>query len=69
MLVHLHGILMTSWVLLFISQVWLISSKRIRTHQRLGVSAIALAVLIVIVGFFVAVRAAKFGAARRTFRV
>jgi hypothetical protein len=63
MLVHMHGILMTSWVLLFISQVWLISSKRVRTHQRMGFSAIGLAVLIVVVGFFVAVRAAKFGAA------
>jgi len=63
MLVHLHGILMTSWVLLFISQVWLISSKRIRTHQRLGLSAIAVAFLIIVVGFFVALRAAKFGAA------
>ena len=62
-LVHMHGILMTSWVLLFISQVWLVSSERIRTHQRLGLSAIALAGLIVVVGFFVAVRAAKFGAA------
>jgi len=62
-LVHIHGVLMTSWVLLFISQVWLISSKRVRSHQRLGLLAINLAILIVIVGFFVAVRAAKFGAA------
>jgi len=62
MLVHIHGILMTSWVLVFVSQVWLISSKRIRTHQRLGLSAVAVAVLIIVVGFFVAVRAAKFGA-------
>lgn len=62
-LVHVHGLLMTSWVLLFITQVWLISSQRVKTHQRLGLSSIPLALLIIVVGFFVAVRAAKFGAA------
>jgi hypothetical protein len=60
-LVHLHAILMTAWVLLFIVQVRLISSRRVRVHQRLGFIAIGLAVLIVITGFFTAVRAAKFG--------
>jgi hypothetical protein len=60
-LVRLHGILMTTWVALFVSQVWLISSKRIRVHQRLGLASVGLAVLIIVVGFFTAVRAAKFG--------
>ena len=60
-LVHLHAILMTAWVLLFIVQVRLISTRRVRLHQRLGFTAIGLAVLIVITGFFTAVRAAKFG--------
>jgi hypothetical protein len=63
LLVHLHGLLMTAWVALFMTQVWFVSSRRIRLHQRLGYSAIALAVLIVAVGFVTAVRAAKFGAA------
>lgn len=35
-LVHIHGLLMTGWVALFITQVVLISSKQIRLHQRLG---------------------------------
>ena len=60
-LVHLHGIVMSAWVLLFIAQTWLISSRRIRTHQTLGYASIALAVLIVVVGFFTAIAAAKFG--------
>ena len=63
MLVHVHGVLMTAWVALFISQVWLISSNRIRTHQRLGFSGIGLGILIILVGFLIAVRAAKVGAA------
>jgi hypothetical protein len=62
-LVHLHAILMTAWVVLFAIQVWLIRSKNIRIHQKLGFTAIGLAVLIVLVGFFVAVAAAKNGAA------
>jgi hypothetical protein len=62
-LVHLHGLLMTLWVALFGTQVWFISSKRIRLHQRLGYSGIGLAVLIVAVGFVTALRAAKYGAA------
>ena len=63
LLVHLHGLVMTAWVLLFAAQVWLISSKRIRVHQRLGYTAIGLAVLIIVSGFFTAAAAAKFGAA------
>jgi hypothetical protein len=64
---HLHAILMTAWVLLFITQVWLISSKRIRVHQRLGFSAVVLAVLIIVSGFFLAARAAKLGHAPPNF--
>ncbi len=36
LIVHVHGLLMTAWVALFGAQVWLISSRRIRLHQRLG---------------------------------
>ena len=61
--VHLHGLLMTSWVALFGTQVWLISSKRIRLHQRLGYAGIGLAALIIVVGLVTALRAAKYGSA------
>lgn len=61
LLVHAHGVLMTLWVALFAAQVWLISSKQVRVHQRLGYSAIALAVLIILVGFVTALRAGKYG--------
>lgn len=61
--VHLHGLLMTAWIVLFATQIWFISSKRIRLHQRLGYAAIGLAVLIIVVGFLTALRAAKYGAA------
>jgi hypothetical protein len=61
--VHVHGLLMTLWVGLFVAQVTLISAKRVRLHQRLGYGAIGLAALIVATGLPVALRAAKYGAA------
>ena len=62
-LVHVHGLLMTIWVVLFMTQVWFISAKRIRLHQRLGYAGIGLAGVIIAVGFVTAVRAARYGSA------
>jgi hypothetical protein len=63
MLVHTHGALMTTWVAFFIAQVWLIRSKNHRTHMKFGMLGIALAVVMIFVGFFTAVAAAKYGSA------
>ena len=63
LIVHIHGLTMTAWVTLFITQVWLISSKRVRVHQRLGYRGIGLGVLILPLGFITAARAAKYGSA------
>lgn len=60
-IVHLHGAVMTAWVLLFAVQVGLISSHRVRLHQRLGYASIGLAVLIVVIGLRTALEAAKHG--------
>ena len=62
-LVHLHGLVMTAWVVLFVVQVALVSTKRIRLHQKLGYSSIALAVLIIATSLPTALRAAKYGSA------
>ncbi len=61
LVVHLHGLTMTAWIALFAAQVWLVRSKRIRVHQRLGYAGVALGVLVLVTGFFTAARAAKFG--------
>ena len=63
LLVHVHGLMMTLWVGLFVAQVALISAKRIRLHKRLGYGAIGLAVLIIATGLPTAARAAKYGSA------
>ena len=62
LLVHLHGLVMTSWVALFIAQVSLVATGRTRTHQRLGVLGAILAGLIVVVGVATAIAAAARGA-------
>lgn len=59
--VHLHGLVMTAWVALFVVQTRLIAANRIRVHQRLGYSSIALAVLVIVTGALAAVRAGKYG--------
>lgn len=60
-LVHLHGILFTSWVALFITQAWLVSARRTRVHMRLGVAGFLLAVTMIVVGLATAITAASLG--------
>src|ERR1051325_2687708 len=61
-IVHLHGIVMTSWVILFIVQVFLVETRRTRVHRRLGILGGVLAGLVVIVGILTALYAAARGA-------
>ena len=62
-IIAVHGILMTAWIALFFTQVYLISSKRIRVHQKLGYAGVVLAVLILITGTMTAIAAGKYGSA------
>src|SRR5829696_5040126 len=61
LMVHVHGLLMALWVALFIAQVYLIRSIKIREHQRLGYISIALAAAIIFTGLVTAIAAAKYG--------
>jgi hypothetical protein len=61
-IVHLHGIVMTAWVVLFIVQVSLVATRRTRVHQRLGILGAVLAALVVVVGVLTALYAAARGA-------
>lgn len=61
LLVHLHGAVMTSWVVLFVVQVWLVASRRTKVHQRLGTIGALLALLVLIVGVMTALYAAARG--------
>ena len=61
MIIHLHGLLMSLWIILFAAQVYFVRSTRIKRHQQLGLLSIALAVAIVVTGLMTAVAAAKYG--------
>jgi len=60
-LVHLHGIVMTLWVILFIVQVRLVATRRTYLHRRLGVAAGVFAVLVFVVGIATGIAAAARG--------
>ena len=58
-LVLAHGALMTAWVLLFLVQALLISTRHRRLHMKLGWGAIAVALGVAITGFMVAVQSVR----------
>jgi hypothetical protein len=60
-LVHLHGVVMTLWVALFIVQTRLIAVRRTDLHRRLGVIGGILAGLVLIMGTLTAIAAARRG--------
>jgi len=60
-LVHLHGALFTSWILLFLTQTSLIATRRADLHRRLGIAGGTLALLMLVVGYLTAVEGARRG--------
>jgi len=58
-LVHVHGLVMSAWFVVFATQVWLVESHRIRLHRRLGLFGAALVVLIPILGIATAIEGAR----------
>jgi hypothetical protein len=61
LLVHFHGLLFTSWILLFIIQTSLVAVRRTDVHRRLGILGGLLASGMVLVGFLTAIAAARRG--------
>ncbi|HEY7806980.1 MAG TPA: hypothetical protein VIC34_07260 [Croceibacterium sp.] len=51
--VHVHGLSMMAWVVLFVAQNWLVASGNLALHRRLGVVAAAWSVWVVAVGALV----------------
>lgn len=60
-LLHIHGIVMTAWVVLFFTQVRLVATGNTRVHRRLGAAGAILAVLVVVVSTATAITAARLG--------
>lgn len=49
---HVHGLIMTCWVLLFLAQALLVSTHRVDLHRRLGAAGAVLAALVVAFGLY-----------------
>ena len=62
-IVYIHAFFMTAWMILFITQVYLISAKKIRVHRKLGFFGVALGLGIIVSGLLTAIAATKYGAA------
>jgi hypothetical protein len=60
-LIHIHGFVMSAWVILFVVQVYLIRSTKIKLHQRLGILSIILGLALIVIGLMTAVAATKYG--------
>ena len=60
-IVHVHGLVMTAWVLLFVAQVSLIATRRPKIHQQLGIAGGFLAAAVFVVGILTAIYAAARG--------
>jgi hypothetical protein len=51
-MVHVHGLVMTAWILLFLTQTLLISKRRTDLHRKLGVAGAFLAIVVVALGIY-----------------
>ncbi len=51
LLVHLHGLVFTAWLAVFVAQTRLVAANRIDLHVKLGIAAVAIALLVLMVGF------------------
>ncbi len=60
-LVHIHGLVMTTWFLLFIVQAKLVSARRVDLHKKLGIFGALVALAVLIVGPMTAIHAARLG--------
>jgi hypothetical protein len=47
---HIHGAIMSSWLLLFFVQAILVSARRTDLHRRLGILGVFIAIAVVLVG-------------------
>jgi hypothetical protein len=61
-LLIVHGVVMTTWFVVFGAQVWLVTAGRTGLHRRLGLAGLIVAILVVCVGVAAAIDAGRRGA-------
>ena len=50
-LLHLHSLVFSAWLLVFIAQTRLVAARRVDLHMKFGIAAVALAVVVVAISF------------------
>jgi hypothetical protein len=61
LLVIIHALLCTAWLLLFLLQSWLIAARHTVAHRRLGFASISVALLMLVVGYFTVIEQTRRG--------
>jgi hypothetical protein len=56
---HLHGFVLSLWLVMFVAQIRLVSAARLALHQRLGIAGAVLAGLVVVTSYAAAIEAAR----------
>jgi hypothetical protein len=60
-LYHVHGLVFTSWILLFLGQTALVAGNRTDIHRRLGAAGVVLAFLVIVAGVTVSIETLRRG--------
>jgi len=60
-LVHVHALVFSAWILLFLVQTTLIAADRVHVHRQLGIAGAALAPAMVILGVMTAMKGGRDG--------
>ncbi len=58
---HLHGVVFSTWIVLFVAQAALVRAGRVDLHRRMGIAAAILVPLMVVVGLMAAIDSARRG--------
>lgn len=59
--VHMHAVVLTSWLLLLLAQTTLVAAGRTALHRRLGMAGVALVPAILVLGVATAIRGGRDG--------
>jgi ethanolamine utilization microcompartment shell protein EutS len=62
-LLHIHGALFTTWILLLVTQTALVAARRTDLHRRLGIGGAALAAVMTVLALMVSIDGGRRGAA------
>ena len=63
LLLHVHGLVFTTWVLFFLAQTTLVATGRTYLHRRMGIAGAVLAALVIVLGTTTAILRVKGGSA------